>query len=162
MSVLDTHQSSKTKALTKAYSLILDNLDDSNDLTFEMIQRACVRKLRRSHARGVDRSPERRPATPHRAYKDKDLRRPKDFSRAKPDDVSVFLVNFLAQRGIKTRTVLKDNDLPPDNLHDAFALKALYEAAAPYMPDTIVTDTDSAATDSSYDSQASYASETSP
>ena len=123
-SVLATHQSSKTKALTKAYSLILDNLDDSHDLTFEMIQRACVRKLRRSHARGVDRSPERRPATPHGAYKDKDLRRPKDFSRAKPDDVSAFLVNFLAQRGIKARTVLKDNDLPPDTLYDAFALKA--------------------------------------
>ncbi len=106
--------------------------------------------------------PERRPAIPHRAYKDKDLRRPKDFSRAKPDDVSVFLVNFLAQRGIKTRTVLKDNDLPPDNLHDAFALKALYEAAGPYLPETLVTDSDSAATDPWSDSHASSASETSP
>ena len=158
--ILATLQSSKTKALTKAYSLILDNLDDSHDLTFEMIQRACVRKLRRSHARSADRSPERRPATPHRAYKDKDLRRPKDFSRAKPDDVSAFLVNFLAQLGIKARTVLKDNDLPPDNLYDAFALKALYEAAAPYLPETIVTDTDSA--DPWSDSQASSASASSP
>jgi hypothetical protein len=160
--ILATLKSSKTKALTKAYSLILDNLDDSHDLTFEMIQRACVRKLRRSHARGAHRSPERRPATPHRAYKDKDLRRPKDFSRAKPDDVSAFLVNFLAQRGIKARTVLKENDLPPDDLHDAFALKALYEAAAPYLPETIATDTDSAATDHRSDSQASSASESSP
>ena len=33
--ILATLQSSKTKALTKAYSLILDNLDDSHDLTFE-------------------------------------------------------------------------------------------------------------------------------
>ena len=64
--ILATLKSYKTKALTKAYSLILDNLDDSHDPTFEMIQRACVRKLRRSHARGADRSPERRPATPPR------------------------------------------------------------------------------------------------
>jgi len=94
--ILATLKSSKTKALTKAYSLILDNLDDSHDLTFEMIQRACVRKLRHSHARGADLIPECSPATPHCAYKDKDLRHPKDFSRAKPDDVSAFLVNFLA------------------------------------------------------------------
>jgi len=141
--ILATLQSSKTKALTKAYSLILDNLDDSHDLTFEMIQRACVRKLRRSHDHGAVRSPERRPATPHRASKDKALRRSKDFSRAQPGDVSAFLVNFLAQRGIKARTVLKEADLPPDNLHDAFAIRALFEAAEPYLPETIVTDTDS-------------------
>jgi len=127
--------------------MILDNLDDSHDLTVAMIHQACVRKLHRSHARGADRSPERLPATLHHAYKDKDLRRLKYFSRAKPNDVSAFLVNFLAQRGIKVRTVLKDNDLPPDNQHDAFALKALYEAAASYLPETIVTDTDSAAMD---------------
>jgi hypothetical protein len=86
----------------------------------------------------------------------------KDFTRSKPGDVPAFLCHFLADRNIKPRTVLKAANLPPDDLHDDHALKALYEAAAPYMPDTIVTDTDSAATDSSYDSQASYASETSP
>jgi len=35
--ILATLQSSKTKALTKAYSMILDNLEDSHDLSFEMI-----------------------------------------------------------------------------------------------------------------------------
>ena len=60
--VLATLKSSKTKALTKAFAVILDNLDDAHDLTFTMIQQACVRKLRRSHARGVDRSQERSPA----------------------------------------------------------------------------------------------------
>ena len=55
--ILATLQSSKTKALTKAYSMILDNLEDSHDLTFEMIHRACVRKLRPPHDRGADRSP---------------------------------------------------------------------------------------------------------
>ena len=34
-------------------------MEDSHDLTFEMIHRACVRKLRRRHDRGADRSPER-------------------------------------------------------------------------------------------------------
>jgi glucose-6-phosphate isomerase len=40
--------------------MILDN--DAHDLTFAMIQQACVRKLRRSHDRGADRSQERRPS----------------------------------------------------------------------------------------------------
>jgi hypothetical protein len=64
--ILATLQSSKTKALTKAYSMILDNLEDAKELTFDMIHRACVRKLRERTDRGDDRQPERRPATPHR------------------------------------------------------------------------------------------------
>ena len=97
--------------ITKAYALILDNLDDAQDLTFAMIQQVCVRMLRRSQARGADRSQERRPATAHRAYKD--IQRHKDFTRSKPEDVSAFLVNFLEQRGIKPKKVLKANNLPP-------------------------------------------------
>jgi hypothetical protein len=100
-----------------------------------------------SHDSCTDRSPERRPATPHHASKDKVLRRSKDLSRAQPGDVSLFLVNFLAHRVIKARTVLKEADLNPDNLHDAFAVRALFEAAEPYLPETIVTDTDSSGTD---------------
>jgi hypothetical protein len=115
-----------------------------------------------SHDRGADRSPERRPATPHCASKDKALRRSKDLSRAQPGDVSAFLVNFLARRGIKARTVLKEADLNPDDLHHAFAVRALFEAAEPYLSETIVTDTDSAGTDRWSDSQASSASESSP
>jgi len=158
--ILATLQSSKTKALTKAYSMILDNLEDSHDLTFEMIHRACVRKLRRRHDRCADRSPERRPATPHRASKDKAPRnlRSKGLSRADSGDVSAFLVNFLANRGIKARTVLKEADLDPNNLHDAFAVRALFQAAEPYMPETIATDTDTDGTDRWSDSQASSAS----
>ncbi len=106
-----------------------------------------------SHDRGADRSPERRPATPHCASKDKALRRSKDLSRAQPGDVSAFLVNFLAHRGIKARTVLKEADLTPDNLHDAFAFRALFEAAEPYLPETIITDTDTAGTDRWSDSK---------
>jgi len=161
--ILTTLQSSKTKALTKAYSMILDNLEDtedSHDLSFEMIRRACVRKLRRRHDRGADRSPERRPGTPHHASKDKAPRnlRSKGLTRADSSDVSAFLVNFLVNSDIKARTVLKEADLDPNNLHDAFAVRALFQAAEPYMPETIDTDTNTDCTDRWSDSQASSAS----
>ena len=130
----------------------MDNLDDDQDLTFGMIQQACARKLRRGQDRGDDRRQDRRPATP----------RHKDFTRSKPGDVSAFLCNFLEDRGIKPKKVLRAAGLPTADLHDAFALQALYEAASPYMPATVVSDTDSAATDTSYDSQASSDSDTSP
>ena len=140
--------------------MILDNLEDSHDLSFEMIHRACVRQLRRRHDLGADRHPERRPATPHRDSKDKAPRnlRSKSLSRADDGDVSAFLVNFLANRGIKAKTVLKDTDLDPHNLHDTFAIRALFQAAEPYMPGTIPTYTDCDGTDCCSDSQASSAS----
>jgi len=164
--ILATLQSSKTKALTKAYSMILDNLEDDKELTFEMIHRACVRKLRERNDRGDDRHPERRPATPHRGSssgpsKDKAPRhlRSKSFSRpGDAGDVSAFLVNFLANRGIKATKVLKDADLDPTDVHSGFALHALLEEAENYMPDTIHTDTDGDGTDCRSDSQASSAS----
>jgi hypothetical protein len=84
--------------------------------------------------------------------------RSKDLSRADTCDVSAFLVNFLANRGIKAKTVLKDADLDPHNLHDTFALRALFQAAEPYMPGTIPTYTDCDGTDCCSDSQASSAS----
>ena len=85
--------------------------------------------------------------------------RSKSLSRADDaGDVSAFLVNFLANRGIKAKQVLKDADLDPNDLHDAFALRALLQAAEHYMPDTIHTDTDGDGTDCRSDSQASSAS----
>ena len=164
--ILATLQSSKTKALTKAYSMILDNLEDDKELTFEMIHRACVRKLRERNDRGDDRHPERRPATPHRGSysgpsKDKAPRNSRSKGLSRPGDagdVSAFLVNFLANRGIKATKVLKDADLDPNDVHDAFALRALLQAAEHYMPDTIHTDTDGDGTDCRSDSQASSAS----
>jgi hypothetical protein len=164
--VLATLKSSQTKALTKAYSVILDNLDDDKELTFEMIHRACVRKLRERNDRGDDRHPERRPATPHRGSysgpsKDKAPRhsRSKSFSRpGDAGDVSAFLVNFLANRGVKATKVLKDADLDPHDVHNGFAMRALLAPAEAYMPDAIHTDTDGDGTDCRSDSQASSAS----
>ena len=76
------------------------------------------------------------------------------------------MLKFLARNiditDVFKSVILATLNLPPDDLHDAFALQALYQAASPYLPETIVSDTDSATTDTSYDSQASSDSETSP
>jgi len=76
-----------------------------------------------------------------------------------------FLCNFLADRCIKPKGVLRAASLPhatTQDMHDAFAVQALYEAAQPYMPATVASDTDSAATDTSCDSQAPSDSDASP
>jgi hypothetical protein len=169
--VLATLKSSQTKALTKAYSVILDNLDDDKELSFDMIQKTCVRKLRERNNRGDDRHFERRPATPHRVSssgpsssgpsKDKAHRhsRSKPLSRpADADYVSAFLVNFLADRGVKASQVLKDADLDPNDVRSGYALRALLAEADNYIPATIHTDTDGDGTDCCSDSQASSAS----
>ena len=117
-----------------------------------MLQQTCARKLRRGQDRGNVRRHDRRPATPRREHKD--IPRHKDFTRSKPGDVSAFLCNFLEGRGINPKGVLRAAGLPTEDLHDAFAVQALYEAAQPYMPATVASDTDSASTDTSYDSQA--------
>ncbi len=45
-------------------------------------------------------------------------------------------------------------------MQDAFAIQALFEAAAPYMPETVASDTDASGTDHSLiDSQATDASD---
>jgi hypothetical protein len=159
--ILATLKSSKTKALTKAYSVILDNIEDDNKLTFEMIHRACVRKLRERTNRGDDRHQERRPATPHRGSSggpsnDKAPRNSR--SKGDADKVSAFLVNFLANRGIQATKVLKDADLDPTDVHSAFAMRALLQEADKYIPGTIETDTDGDYTEWHSDSQASSAS----
>ena len=78
--------------------------------------------------------------------------------RSQPKGVSAFLSNLLTDRGIKPTGVLKAAGLDPTNLHDAFAVRALFQAAEPYVPETIATDTDTDGTDRWSDSQASSAS----
>ena len=169
--VLATLKSSQTKALTKAYSVILDNLDDDKELSFDMIQKTCVRKLRERNNRGDDRHFERRPATPHRGSSsgpsssgpsnDKAHRHSRSKSLSRPADadyVSAFLVNFLADRGVKASQVLKDADLDPNDVRSGYALRALLAEADNFIPATIHTDTDGDGTDCCSDSQASSAS----
>ena len=70
----------------------------------------------------------------------------KDFTRSKPGDVSAFLCHFLDGRGIQPKKVLRAATF------DAFALQALCEAASPYMPATVVSETDSDAQSEDSDS----------
>ena len=77
---------------------------------------------------------------------------------ADADYVSAFLVNFLADRGVKASQVLKDADLDPHDVYNGFAMRALLAPAEAYMPDAIHTDTDGDGTDCRSDSQTSSAS----
>ena len=80
-----------------------------------------------------------------------DIPRHKDFTRSQLGDVSAFLCNFLEVSGITPKQVLRAAGLPTADLHHAFALQALYEAASPYMPATVVSDTVSDAQSEDYD-----------
>jgi hypothetical protein len=130
-----------------------------------MLQQTCARKFRRGQDRGDDRRHDqpaipRRPATLRREHKD--FLRPKDLSCSKHGDVTAFLCDFLVERGVTRVKVLKTDVLPHathDDWSDADAVQALYTAAEPFMPDTVVSDTDSAATANSCDSQAPSASD---
>jgi hypothetical protein len=125
-----------------------------------MFPQTCNRKFRRGQDRGNDRSHDqpaipRRPATQRREHQD--FLRPKDLRRSKHGAVTVFLCDFLVERGVTSVKVLKTDVLPHathDDWRDADAVQALYTAAEPFMSDTVVSDTDSAATDNSCDSQA--------
>ena len=133
-----------------------------------MLQQTCARQFRRGQDRGDDRRHDqpvipRRPATPRREHKD--FLRPKDLSRSTHGAVTAFFSDFLVERGVTPVKVLKTVDLPhapPQDMHDAFAVQALYEADQPSMPAMVASDTYSAATDTSYDSQAQSDSDTSP
>jgi len=112
---------------------------------------------RRDLARGDDRSfVHPQTGTPRRAA----VQRRQDFSSDRPGDISVFLCNILEANNIKPKRVLKAKNLPTNDMQDAFAIQALFEAAAPYMPETVASDTDASGTDHSpIDSQASDVSD---
>ena len=82
-----------------------------------------------------------------------DIPRHKDFTRSQLRDVSAFLCNFLEDHGITTKQVLRAAGLPTVDLHDVFALQTLYKADSPYMPATVVSNTDSDALSEDYDSE---------
>jgi len=134
-------------------------------IVIALIQDHCAREIRRS-----TREPDRRgPApgddrrfvrpqtgTPSRAA----VQRRQDFSSDRPDDISAFLCNILEANNVKPKRVLKANNLPTHDLQGAHALNALFQAAFPYMPETVASDTDASGTDHSLiDSQASDASD---
>jgi len=163
--LLATLRASPNASLRAAYHTVLDALDEEKDLTFALIQDHCAREIRRSTRKPDRRGPARgddrhfvRPSTgtPSRAA----VHRRQDFPRNDPGDISVFLCNILEVNNIKPKRVLKAKNLPTNDMQDAFAIQALFEADAPYMPEKVASDTDASGTDpSSIDSQASDASD---
>ena len=163
--LLATLRASPNASLRAAYHAVIDAVDDDKDLTFALIQDHCAREIRRT-TRDPDRhDPARGDArrfvrpqtgTPARAAAP---RRP-DFPRNDAGDISVFLCNILEANNIKPKRVLKAKNLPTNDMQDAFAIQALFEAAARFMPETVASDTDASGTDHSLiDSQASDASD---
>ena len=152
-------------SLRAVYHTVIDAVDEGKELNFALIQDHCDREIRRStrepdrrgQARGDDRRFVRpQTGTPSRAA----VQRRQDFPRDQPGDISVFLCNILEANNIKPKRVLKAKNLPTNDMQDAFAIQALFEAAAPYMPETVASDTDASGTDHSLiDSQASDASD---
>jgi hypothetical protein len=164
--LLATFRASPNASLRAAYHTVLDALDDGEkDLTFALIQDHCAREIRsstrepdrRGPARGDDRSFVRpQTGTPRRAA----VQRHQDFSHHRPGDISAFLCNILEANNVKPKRVLKAKNIPHHDLQDAHTIQALFEAALPYMPETVASDTDASGTDPSLiDSQASDASD---
>ena len=163
--LLATLRASPNASLRAAYHTVLDALDEEKDLTFALIQDHFAREIRRSTrepdrrgpARGDDRSFVRpQTGTPRRAA----VQRHQDFLTNRLGDISAFLCNILEANNVKPKRVLKANNLPTHDLQGAHALNALFQAASPYMPETVASDTDASGTDPSLiDSQASDASD---
>ena len=109
--LLATLESSQTKALTKAYASIMDNLDDDQDLTFQMIQQACTRKLRRRQDRSHDsrgREMRNRPVTPRCPSDPLGVARKLSPQPNRPDGAVVtYLCNILDDNDEKPYRVLK-------------------------------------------------------
>ena len=163
--LLATLRASPNASLRAAYHTVIDAVDEGKDLNFALIQDHCARESRRSMrepdrhgpARGDDRRFVRpQSGTPRRAA----VQRRQDFPRNDPGDISVFLCNILEANNVKPKRVLRAKNLPTNDMQDAFAIQALFEAAARFMPETVASDTDASGTDHSpIDSQASDASD---
>ena len=152
--LLATLESSKTKALTKAYASILDNLDDDQDLTFTMIQQACTRKPCRGHdscndSRGRDLRD--RPGTPRRPHDLLGVARKPCPEPNRPDGAVVsYLCNLLDDNDEKPYRVLKADGCVPKTQSDWYnpdVVLALYSAAQRHMPPTIEVSTETSASD---------------
>ena len=163
--LLATLRASPNASLRAAYHTVIDAVDDDKELTFALIQDHCAREIRRT-TRDPDRhGPARGDArrfvrpqtgTPTRAA----APRRQDFSSDRPGDISAFLCNILEANNVQPKRVLRARNLPTHDLQDGHALDALFQAALPFMPETVASDTDASGADASLiDSQASDVSD---
>jgi len=100
-----TLKASPNSSLCATYHKVLDDLDASKDLSFDLIQVVCDLQFRsylddRQSTRDIDERHrddhclhDRHPATPCHEHKDIPLH--KDFTHSQPKDVSDFLSNLL-------------------------------------------------------------------
>ncbi len=152
-------------SLRAVYHTVIDAVDEGKELNFALIQDHCAREIRRTTrdpdrhgpARGDARSFVRpQTGTPTRAA----APRRQDFSSDRPGDISTFLCNILEANNVQSKRVLKARNLPTHDLQDGHALDDLFQAALPFMPETVASDTDASGADASLiDSQASDASD---
>jgi hypothetical protein len=134
-------------AVHRRSGTVIDAVDEDKELTFALIQDHCAREIcrttrdpdRHGPARGDARRFVRpQTCTPTRAA---DPRR-QDFSSDLPGDISAFLCNILEANNVQPKRVLRARNLPTHDLQDGHALDALFQAALPFMPETVASDTD--------------------
>jgi hypothetical protein len=161
--LLATLLASPNASLRAAYHAVIDTVDDDKELTFALIQDHCAREICRTTREPDRHGPARGDArrfvrlqtgTPTRTAPP----RRQDFSTEA--NISTFLCNILEANNVQPKRVLKARNLPTHDMQDGHALDALFQAALPFMPETVASDTDASGADASLiDSQASDVSD---
>jgi hypothetical protein len=149
--LMATLKASNNRFLRDAYHKVLDDLDDEKDLTFALIQDACARQFRRH----PDERPPAAwnhdpPGTPRRHLGPSGATRKMRPQTGDPVSVSAYLCNFLHDHGVKPANVLKKAGLrneAPAHWHSGDAVRALYTASLPFMPQSLYSDSESASDD---------------
>jgi hypothetical protein len=149
--LMATLKASDNRFLCDAYHKVLDDLADEKKLTFALIQDACVRQFRRHPDErppaAWNRDP---PGTPRRHPGPSGATRKTRPQTGDPVSVSAYLCNFLDDHGVKPAKVLKKaglrNEAPAD-WHSGDAVRALYTASLPFMPQSLYSDSEAASDD---------------
>ena len=163
--LLATLRASPNASLRAAYHTVIDAVDEGKELSFALIQDHCAREIRRTtrdpDRHGPARGDARRFVRPQTGTPTRTaVPRRQDFSSDRPGDISAFLCNILEANNVQHKRVLRARNLPTHDLQDGHALDALFQAALPFMPETVASDTDASGTDHSLnESQASDASD---
>jgi hypothetical protein len=144
-----TLKASTNRSLRDAYHKVLDDLDDEKDLTFALIQDACARQFRR-HPDERPPAYTRDPGTPRRHLGPSGATRKTRPQTGDPASVSAYLCNFLEDHGVKPVKVLKKAGLRNEasgDWHSGDAVRALYTASLPFMPQSLYSDSEAASDD---------------
>jgi hypothetical protein len=154
-SVLMATLKASNNSFLRAYHKVLDDLDDEKDLTFALIQDVCARQFRRHPDElppaAWNRDP---PGTPKCTLGPSVATRKTRPQTGDPVSVSAYLCNFLDDHGVKPAKVLKKAGLRNENpadWHSDDAVRALYTASLPFMPQSLYTDSEAASDNNASD-----------